>query len=187
MGCQISNNLVAPDPITLPPPPDARNRGFLQSSTKTTSPSETSLRNVVNINDILIDKTVRHTFADYVRHEKELIEEENDVEISKESEEEEMRILIQELIQCYRSMANEPKDIDNVSTPSTTTINTTTKSSDKPVHPSQESVRARNELLMLLAASNLPNFSQSQAYRASSDVSRKFTPSPLKEDCKDPT
>lgn len=76
MGCQISNNLVAPDPITLPPPPDARNRGFLQSSTKTTSPSETSLRNVVNINDILIDKTVRHTFADYVRHEKELIEEE---------------------------------------------------------------------------------------------------------------
>ncbi len=109
------------------------------------------------------------------------------MEISKESEEEEMRILIQELIQCYRSMANEPKDIDNVSTPSTTTINTTTKSSDKPVHPSQESVRARNELLMLLAASNLPNFSQSQAYRASSDVSRKFTPSPLKEDCKDPT
>lgn len=100
------------------------------------------------------------------------------MEINKETEEEEMRRLIQELITCYRSLGN---DLDNPEIPDSNAATPVMEEEYSPVsdraqiHPSAESVRAKNELLMLLVGSNLPNFTQSETFRDGT-ISKKYPP-----------
>lgn len=59
---------------------------------------------------------------------------------------------------------NKPNNNNNLSGNSGT--------SDKPVKGTGESVRAKNELLLLLCANNLPSFTESEPFREYSTVHR---------------
>lgn len=81
MGCRcsVSNNVVAPSPEDVKIIQNQKGKGGNgRPIDRTASASEKSghFKSVVQLNDIIVDKSVRHTFVDYIKKEKELIEEE---------------------------------------------------------------------------------------------------------------
>lgn len=67
MGCKFSNNVIAPDPEGMKK---------LGHGSPTGTENSSKFKTAVGLNDIIIDKSFRNTFVQYIKEEKRTVEEE---------------------------------------------------------------------------------------------------------------